>query len=59
MQERANIVGANAAATTITQHTIVANLADAPDDFNVFEINLEWTLKKLLEFLEEKFELND
>ena len=46
-------------ATTITEHTIVANMADAPDDYEVYEINLEWTLKGLLKFLEEKYELNE
>ena len=51
--------GQEVGARTIIEHTIVANLGDSPEDFNLFEIDLEWTLKGLLKFLEEKFELNE
>ena len=49
--------GTQASATIIYDYTIVANLADEPAEFSMFQIDLDWTVKRLTQFLEEKYDL--
>ena len=50
--------GVQAGATIVYEHTIIVNLADDPSEFNMYQVDLDWTLKRLTKFLEEKNDLD-